>query len=49
MSDYLMVAEVYRMQHRLIELFGGLAGVRDKAAVFRPLSCAAASSISPRC
>jgi death on curing protein len=40
MSDYLTVAEVYRMQHRLIDLFGGLHGVRDKAAVeaavFRP-------------
>ena len=40
MSDYLTVAEVYRMQHRLIEMFGGLRGVRDKgaveAAVFRP-------------
>ncbi len=40
MSDYLTVAEVYRMQHRLIEIFGGLHGVRDKgaieAAVFRP-------------
>ena len=40
MSDYLTVAEVYRMQHRLIERFGGLHGVRDKgaveAAVFRP-------------
>ena len=40
MSDYLTVAEVYRMQHRLIEMFGGLYGVRDKgaveAAVFRP-------------
>ena len=40
MSDYLTVAEVYRMQYRLIELFGGLHGVRDKgaveAAVFRP-------------
>ncbi|HEV7218080.1 MAG TPA: type II toxin-antitoxin system death-on-curing family toxin [Terriglobales bacterium] len=40
MSDYLTVAEVYRMQHRLIELFGGIRGVRDKgaveAAVFRP-------------
>jgi death-on-curing protein len=40
MSDYLTVAEVYLMQHRLIELFGGLRGVRDKgaieAAVFRP-------------
>jgi death-on-curing protein len=40
MADYLTVAEIYRMQHRLIELFGGLHGVRDKgaveAAVFRP-------------
>ena len=40
MSDYLTVAEVYQMQHRLIERFGGLHGVRDKAAVeagvFRP-------------
>src|SRR3981081_2207633 len=40
MAKYLTVAEVYRMQHRLIELFGGLHGVRDKgaveAAVFRP-------------
>jgi death-on-curing protein len=38
--EYLTVAEVYRMQHRLIELFGGLQGVRDtgaiEAAVFRP-------------
>src|SRR5213080_4171665 len=40
MPDYLTVAEVYAMQHRLIEMFGGLHGVRDKgaieAAVFRP-------------
>jgi death on curing protein len=40
MAEYLTVAEVYRMQHRLIDLFGGLHGVRDKgaveAAVFRP-------------
>lgn len=40
MTDFLTVAEIYRMQHRLIELFGGLHGVRDKgaveAAVFRP-------------
>jgi death on curing protein len=40
MADYLTVAEIYRMQHRLIEMFGGLRGVRDKgaveAAVFRP-------------
>ncbi len=40
MSDFLTVAEVYRMQYRLIELFGGIHGVRDKsaveAAVFRP-------------
>jgi len=40
MREYLTVAEVYRMQHRLIELFGGLHGLRDagavEAAVFRP-------------
>ncbi len=40
MTDYLTVAEVYRIQHRLIEMFGGVNGVRDKgaveAAVFRP-------------
>ena len=40
MAEYLTVAEVYRMQHRLIEMFGGLHGVRDQgaveAAVFRP-------------
>lgn len=40
MREYLTVAEVYRMQHRLIELFGGLHGVHDagaiEAAVFRP-------------
>jgi death-on-curing protein len=40
MADYLTVAEVYRMQHRLIDMFGGLHGIRDKgaveAAVFRP-------------
>ena len=40
MVDYLTVAEVYRMQYRLIEMFGGLHGVRDQgaveAAVFRP-------------
>ena len=40
MSDYLTVAEVYQMQHRLIDMFGGMHGVRDKgaveAAVFRP-------------
>src|SRR6266550_9104944 len=40
MSDYLTVAEAYAMQHRLIEIFGGLHGVRDKgaveAAIFRP-------------
>ena len=39
-SDYLTVAEVYQMQHRLIDMFGGMHGVRDKgaveAAVFRP-------------
>jgi death on curing protein len=40
MAEYLTVAEVYRMQHLLIERFGGMHGVRDKnaveAAVFRP-------------
>ena len=40
MAEYLTVAEIYRMQYRLIELFGGLHSVRDKgaveAAVFRP-------------
>lgn len=40
MREYLTVAEVYTMQHRLIELFGGLHGVRDagaiESAVFRP-------------
>lgn len=40
MSDFLTVAEVYRMQHILIERYGGLHGVRDKgaieAAIFRP-------------
>jgi death on curing protein len=40
MPEFLTVAEVYRMQHRLIELFGGRYGVRDQgaveSAVFRP-------------
>jgi death on curing protein len=40
MAIYLTVAEIYVIQHRLIELFGGIHGVRDKsaveAAVFRP-------------
>ena len=40
MRKFLTVAEIYRMQHRLIELFGGRYGVRDQgaveAAVFRP-------------
>jgi death-on-curing protein len=40
MREYVTVAEVYHMQHRLIELFGGMHGVRDaaaiEAAVFRP-------------
>jgi death-on-curing protein len=40
MRQYLTVAEVYLMQHRLIDLFGGTHGVRDQgaveAAVFRP-------------
>jgi death on curing protein len=42
MAEYLTVAEVYAMQSRLIDLFGGPHGVRDKgaveAAVFRPQS-----------
>src|SRR5438874_12497189 len=40
MSEYLAVAEIYAMQHRLIEMFGGLHGVREQGAVeaagFRP-------------
>jgi len=40
MAEYLTVAEVYAMQSRLLDLFGGIHGVRDKgaveAAVFRP-------------
>jgi death on curing protein len=40
MAEYLTVAEVYQMQHLLINRFGGLHGIRDKnaieAAVFRP-------------
>jgi len=40
MPEYLTVAEVYQMQHLLIERFGGPHGVREKnaveAAVFRP-------------
>lgn len=40
MREHLTVAEAYRMQYRLIDLFGGLHGVRDagaiEAAVFRP-------------
>src|SRR5437588_12554536 len=40
MAEYLTIAVVYQMQHLLIEMFGGLHGVRDKgaveAAVFRP-------------
>ena len=40
MLEFLTVAEVYRMQHRLIELFGGRYGVRGQgaveSAVFRP-------------
>jgi death on curing protein len=39
-AEYLTVAEVYAMQSRLIDLFGGRHGVRDKGAVeaatFRP-------------
>jgi prophage maintenance system killer protein len=33
MTDYLTVAEVYLMQHGLIEISGGLHGVRDKGTV----------------
>ena len=40
MREYLTVGEVYRMQHRLIDLFGGRHGLRDagaiETAVFRP-------------
>lgn len=40
MAEYLTVAEVYAMQSRLIDLFGGLHGVRNEgaveASVFRP-------------
>jgi death-on-curing protein len=40
MREYLTVAEVYRIQFLLIEMFGGLHGVRDQgaiqAAIFRP-------------
>jgi death-on-curing protein len=40
MAEYLSVGEVNRMQHLLINRFGGLHGVRDKnaveAAVLRP-------------
>jgi hypothetical protein len=40
MAEYLTVAEVYQMQHLLIDTFAGRHGVRDKnaveAAVFRP-------------
>ncbi|MGB9234145.1 MAG: type II toxin-antitoxin system death-on-curing family toxin [Terriglobales bacterium] len=40
MAKYLTVAEVYLMQHQLIERFGGRHGVINKgaveAAVFRP-------------
>ena len=40
MREFLTLAEIYRMQHQLIEIFGGIHGVRDQgavgAAVFRP-------------
>jgi death-on-curing protein len=40
MAQYVSVAEVYAMQSRLIDLFGGGHGIRDQgaveAAVFRP-------------
>jgi death on curing protein len=39
-TTYLTIAEVYQMQHMLIDRFGGRHGVRDQhaveAAVFRP-------------
>ena len=38
--NYLTVAEVYQIQHLLIDRFGGMHGIRDKnaveSAVFRP-------------
>ena len=40
MHEYLTVAEVYRMLHRRMELFGGRHGLRDAGAIeaagFRP-------------
>jgi death-on-curing protein len=40
MREHLTVAEVYRMQYLLIEMFGGRHGVREtssvESAVFRP-------------
>ena len=33
MLDHHTLAEVYRMQHRLIDMSGGMPGVRDKGAV----------------
>src|ERR1700684_1853216 len=40
MSEFLTVAEVYQMQHRLIDIFGGMHGGRDRGAIgaagFRP-------------
>jgi death-on-curing protein len=40
MREFLTIAEIYWMQHQLIEMFGGIHGVRDQAAAeaaaFRP-------------
>lgn len=40
MREFLTIAEVYKMQYQLIDIFGGIHGVRDQAAVeaavFRP-------------
>jgi hypothetical protein len=36
MLEDVSVAEVYQMQHRLIDMFGDLHGVRDKGAVRPP-------------
>jgi death-on-curing protein len=40
MREFLTIAEVYQMQYQLIDMFGGIHGVRDQAAVeaavFRP-------------
>jgi hypothetical protein len=38
MTEYLTVAEIYQMQHRLIDLFGGMHGVRDQVRLRRQFS-----------